>query len=134
MNKIELPFKRNHQFSRNLVGSHPPALFSDLDGMLSKLMDEPSKAIIDPPFLNILTRLDETLPLITIIYARSVKDLKGKMNIENLIYVGNHGAEKIIRTELFTEKTPLEISNFKLMSISIILNPKYIFMGSYLEI
>ncbi len=67
-------------------------LFFDYDGTLTSIVDTPQNAILGKNISAMLNRLKSKYP-IAIISGRSLADIMGRVNIKDIIYAGNHGAE-----------------------------------------
>jgi alpha,alpha-trehalase len=73
-------------------------LLLDFDGTLTPIADRPQDAKLSPEMEEILRSLAKNRGFkVAIISGRSLSDLKAKIKIRNIIYVGNHGLE--IETE-----------------------------------
>ncbi|MBN1190721.1 MAG: trehalose-phosphatase [Dehalococcoidales bacterium] len=78
----------------NVNNAKQVLFLSDFDGTLTPIVEQPEAAVLD----NDTRRLIEALvhhPRFTVgvISGRSLADLKEKVNIDGLIYAGNHGFE-----------------------------------------
>ena len=89
----------------NLFENTPPALALDFDGVISELKSDPRTAYVDEYCLNTIIKLTKILPDISIISGRSAIDINSKLKLENLTYIGNHGAEHIKNGQLI-RKSP----------------------------
>ncbi len=69
-------------------------LFVDFDGTISHLAPTPDDAVVSPLAANALRGLSGKLALVCVISGRGVSDLRAKVGIDELVYVGNHGGEK----------------------------------------
>jgi len=67
-------------------------LLLDYDGTLTPIVDSPGKAVLSDNVRLLLLKLKERIP-VAIISGRSLKDIKEKIGIDEIIYTGNHGAE-----------------------------------------
>lgn len=67
-------------------------LFLDYDGTITPIVDLPDKAVLSKEMHSLILRLKEIIP-IAIVSGRSLDDIKRRVNIEEMIYAGNHGAE-----------------------------------------
>jgi trehalose-phosphatase len=69
-------------------------LFLDYDGTLTPIVSRPELAICPPEVRRYLEKLRD-LPGVhlAIISGRSLDDLRGKVGVSGIIYVGNHGLE-----------------------------------------
>lgn len=69
-------------------------LFLDYDGTLTPIVDSPQKALISKKTRKLLRTLS-TNPRckIAIISGRQLRDIKKKIGLKNIVYVGNHGLE-----------------------------------------
>lgn len=93
-------------------------LFLDYDGTLTPIVNNPSQALLSPEVKNDLRRLADTAKCgLVIISGRSLDDIKKRVRIEGLIYVGNHGLEiegpKIKFRNILTEKTKAAFKEIK---------------------
>ena len=79
----------------NFFNTGTPALALDFDGVISELKQDPQTASIDEYCLQVIMKLNKILPNISIISGRNARDLESKIGLENLTYIGNHGAEYI---------------------------------------
>ncbi|MEW6184859.1 MAG: trehalose-phosphatase, partial [Thermodesulfobacteriota bacterium] len=70
----------------------PLTLFLDYDGTLTPIMDSPDLAVLSPETRALLLRLKDLTKLV-IISGRSLAELRAMVDIPDLLYVGNHGAE-----------------------------------------
>jgi trehalose 6-phosphate phosphatase len=69
-------------------------LFVDFDGTISHLAPTPDEAVISLDAADALRRLHGTLALVCVISGRGVSNLRGKVGVDGLVYVGNHGGER----------------------------------------
>ena len=67
-------------------------LFLDYDGTITPIVDSPDKAVLSEEMRSLIMNLKEIVP-VAIVSGRSLDDIKRRVNIENMIYAGNHGAE-----------------------------------------
>lgn len=69
-------------------------LFLDFDGTLAPIAETPAKAVIPEEAKRLLRALSLGLPSqVAIISGRGLADLRQKIDLKNIIYVGNHGLE-----------------------------------------
>ena len=69
-------------------------LLSDFDGTLTPIVSRPSGATLSEETRSVLKQLnDEEWCTVALISGRPLRDLVGRVNIEGIIYVGNHGSE-----------------------------------------
>ena len=69
-------------------------LFVDFDGTISHLAPTPDDAVISPGAADALRRLHGTVALVCVISGRGVSNLRAKVGVDGLVYVGNHGGER----------------------------------------
>ncbi|MFA4916714.1 MAG: bifunctional alpha,alpha-trehalose-phosphate synthase (UDP-forming)/trehalose-phosphatase [Syntrophales bacterium] len=67
-------------------------LFLDYDGTLTPIVELPDQAFIPDDIRSLILRLKEYIP-VAVVSGRSLQDIKTKVGIEGIVYVGNHGAE-----------------------------------------
>jgi len=72
----------------------PVALFLDYDGTISPLADKPEKAFVPEETRQLLYNL-LSIPKyrLAVVSGRALRDIKNKVGIDKIIYVGNHGLE-----------------------------------------
>ena len=111
MTHSAIPFKENKHQCLELIGNRTPALFSDFDGTLSELNTDPRKAFIDSHCLSTIKRLRLKLPAVAIISGRMATDVRSRVGLDKITYIGNHGAEQNIKRDKPTlENIPTSIS------------------------
>jgi len=69
-------------------------LFVDFDGTISNLAPTPDEAVVSSVAADALSRLSRRLALVCVISGRGVSDLRAKVAVDGLVYVGNHGGER----------------------------------------
>lgn len=74
---------------------HQPrlGLAVDFDGTVSEIVPVPDDARITPGCAEALDRLSHRLAVVAVVSGRSVHELQSKVALEDVVYVGNHGAE-----------------------------------------
>ncbi|MCX5707785.1 MAG: trehalose-phosphatase [Candidatus Omnitrophica bacterium] len=76
------------------MGKKALMLFLDYDGTLTPIVSRPELAILSAETRGLLRELSENESCkIAIISGRALSDVKEKVGLENLVYVGNHGLE-----------------------------------------
>ena len=75
-------------------------LVVDFDGTIAEIAATPDEARISPGCSEVLESLDSRLSLVAVVSGRSADDLKEKVGLDGLLYVGNHGAEYLDGDEL----------------------------------
>ena len=73
----------------------PAGLFVDFDGTISRLAPTPGEAIASPGAVRSLERLSHRLAVVCVLSGRRAQDIRDKVGLRGLLYVGNHGAESI---------------------------------------
>src|SRR3989338_7494622 len=69
-------------------------LFLDYDGTLTPIVEKPDKASISKRAKNLLESLSKNpVYKIAVISGRSLGDIRRRVGIKGIIYVGNHGIE-----------------------------------------
>lgn len=66
------------------------ALFVDYDGTLTPIAERPDLAHLSDDTRTLLARLAEHMP-VTVITGRDLADVKARVGLDQLIYVGSHG-------------------------------------------
>ena len=84
----------NFKILTPLLNARRFGLFSDFDGTLSPIVDQPEAARITPANKQRLIDLQDKTAVIGIISGRAVVDIAARVGIDGLTYVGNHGLER----------------------------------------
>ena len=77
----------------SLLSSTALGLVTDFDGTVSPLVSTPQEAQISPICKEALASLAQHLALVAVVSGRAVEDLRSKVGLSSLVYVGNHGME-----------------------------------------
>jgi trehalose 6-phosphate phosphatase len=75
----------------------PSAVVTDIDGTISAIAPTPAEAIVDPGAQAALALLAERLAAVAVVSGRAPQDGAAMVGLPELIYVGNHGLERIVR-------------------------------------
>ena len=78
----------SHILSAERVG-----VFSDFDGTLTPIFDDPRDTVLDSTIRDLLAVLVEKLDLVAVVSGRGVGFLRGVVGLGGVTYVGNHGME-----------------------------------------
>lgn len=76
-----------------LLMRSPAGLFSDFDGTLSPMASTPEGASIAPGVRELLRTLAGQIELVGIVTGRAAGDARARVDLPELLYVGNHGLE-----------------------------------------
>lgn len=71
------------------------AVFSDLDGTLAPIVDNPRDAVIEPAVREVFSGLAKRYGAAGIVSGRPCLDARRIIGLESLIYYGNHGFEAL---------------------------------------
>lgn len=72
------------------------AILTDIDGTISEISDTPEGAGVSMSMKRLLSRLNHKFQLVAVISGRSVDNVRSMVDVEGLLYVGNHGMEYMI--------------------------------------
>jgi trehalose 6-phosphate phosphatase len=75
----------------------PSAVVTDIDGTVSPIALTPAEAIVDPGAKAALALLAERLTAVAVVSGRAPRDGEEMVGLPELIYIGNHGLERIAR-------------------------------------
>lgn len=75
----------------------PSAVVTDIDGTISPIAPTPAEAMVDPEAIAALTLLAERLAAVAVVSGRAPADGVAMVGLPELIYVGNHGLERVVR-------------------------------------
>jgi len=85
----------NLDLVEQLLRRPPFGLITDADGTISPTAPTPKQARVSPLCNQYLSILRHQLALVAVISGRAAEELKDMVNIEGIIYVGNHGMERL---------------------------------------
>jgi trehalose 6-phosphate phosphatase len=96
----------------------PSGIFFDIDGTLSAIAPTPADAILLPGIEELLRKYLETFAMLAVVSGRSALDARRLVGIPGIIYIGNHGLERLSiqgndrdeTLEILPEAIPYEIS------------------------
>ncbi len=91
-----------------LLSDRPAGLITDLDGTISRIAPAPELAEVEPAARDALRDLAERLDLVAIVSGRSAADAQRLLQLDRVVYMGNHGLERRARgrTEVAPEARP----------------------------
>ncbi len=69
-------------------------VFTDVDGTISPIVDRPDDATITPRNKALLAELSDHIALVAAVSGRSATDIRQRINLSNIVYIGNHGFER----------------------------------------
>lgn len=81
----------------DLLGLERLGLISDFDGTLSPIVPTMDGATLPDNTRETLSKLADQLRLVALVSGRGAADLYGRVGLDSLVYIGNHGLER--RTE-----------------------------------
>ncbi len=85
--------------SIGVLSHRPSALLFDFDGTLSRLVDDPADAAIEQRSEVALRELAGLVDVLGIVTGRAASDVQTKLDARDLVVVGNHGLEWVVRGE-----------------------------------
>ncbi len=83
-------------------------IVTDIDGTISSIKTLPHQAVIKNNMKGTLNNIQQKFKLLSIITGRSLKDALEMINIEGILYIGNHGMEYQRNNEIVTDKKTLK--------------------------
>ncbi len=69
-------------------------LVTDVDGTISPIVSEPEAAQVTGRSRELLRALQVHLALVAVVSGRSVKDVRNRVALPGVVYLGNHGLER----------------------------------------
>jgi trehalose 6-phosphate phosphatase len=82
----------------------PSALITDIDGTISAIAPTPFQAVVEPVALEALERLAPLLTAVAVVSGRAPDVGATMVGVPGLIYIGNHGLERIDRGATWTHQ------------------------------
>ena len=109
---------------KKLIQQKRIGLVTDMDGTISHIVLKPEDAVVTPRSLALLASLREKLALVAVVSGRPARNVRERVGLSGVEYVGNHGLERWVNGEVrhnaaLTAYLPrLEASVAKLRQIS----------------
>ncbi len=69
-------------------------LFSDFDGTLTPLFDDPRDTVLFPAIRDTLGELSKKMELVAVVSGREARVLREMIGLKSVTYIGNHGLEE----------------------------------------
>ena len=80
----------------------PSALITDIDGTISAIAPTPFEAVVHAGALRALEALTGHLHTVAVVSGRAPRDGAAMVGLPGLIYIGNHGMERIVQGSPWT--------------------------------
>lgn len=90
MNKLTI----NKQVETQVNQAQKPGLITDVDGTISPIVSQPDAARVTERAKDLLVKLEQKLALTAVVSGRAAADVRERVGIPHLVYVGNHGLER----------------------------------------
>ncbi|HEX8035032.1 MAG TPA: trehalose-phosphatase, partial [Ktedonobacterales bacterium] len=81
---------------QNALTAHPRGLFTDVDGTLSRIAPSPEAATLLPGVAELLEQARAHFDVVAAVSGRSALDAARLVGMRDIIYIGNHGLERLI--------------------------------------
>jgi trehalose 6-phosphate phosphatase len=79
------------------------SILTDIDGTISEIAATPEEAFVSPSMKKELSKLNEKYQMVGVISGRSVMNARSMVDVDGLLYIGNHGMEYLIDDEIFID-------------------------------
>ena len=76
-----------------MVLTGPLGIFVDFDGTIATIASTPDEAVVSHRAAEALRRLASKLDLVCVVSGRAAGELRDKVMVDGVVYVGNHGVE-----------------------------------------
>jgi trehalose 6-phosphate phosphatase len=91
---VAAPTPRFEDVRGRLAQAKHLALFLDFDGTISQIVSNPSEAVLAAEVRPVLTQLARRDDMsVAIVSGRALEDIRSRVPVKRLMYVGNHGLE-----------------------------------------
>jgi len=110
---------------KKLIEKNRIGLVTDMDGTISHIVRKPEDAVVTPHSLELLAALRKTLALVAVVSGRPAQNVRERVGLSDVEYIGNHGLERWVDGEIRHNAAlkawlpRLEASVVKLRQISI---------------
>lgn len=92
---------------RTALRATPRGLFCDIDGVLSPIASTPDAARLQPGATEALGAVRASFDLVAIVSGRAARDAWRMVNVAGLLYIGNHGFERMATSPTGAEAATL---------------------------
>jgi len=87
-------FDHLEEINQRISSAEHIALLLDFDGTISEIVSNPAEAKLDPEIRSVLNRLSARRDWsICIVSGRALADVRQRVALDRVVYVGNHGLE-----------------------------------------
>jgi trehalose 6-phosphate phosphatase len=83
----------NLDYFSKILSADRVGLFSDFDGTLTPIFDDPRDTVLSSAMRDTLSELSRKLELVAVVSGRDLKTLREMVGLSSVTYVGNHGLE-----------------------------------------
>lgn len=91
-----------------LLMRRPSGILSDIDGTLSRIVEDPATASVDPEMKDALRCLATYADVVGFVSGRAARDAEKMIGLEDVVYLGNHGMEQLEGGRLVVAPEALE--------------------------
>jgi len=84
-------------------------IITDIDGTISKIAPTPDEAVVEPLIKDSISKLVKRFKLVAVVSGRSVEDAQRMLDIDGILYVGNHGLEYLKDGKRYIEPDVVKI-------------------------
>ncbi|MBN2469850.1 MAG: trehalose-phosphatase, partial [Anaerolineae bacterium] len=84
-------WQADHPLLQALLRAARLGIITDVDGTISPIVDDPDAARVTPRNRELLAALAGHLALVAVVSGRAAGDVQARVNLPDLVYVGNHG-------------------------------------------
>ncbi len=95
-----MPYVFEHlDLVREIIGRSPLGLITDVDGTISEIAHTPRQAKVSPLCRHYLRLLRCHMDLVAVVSGRSVAEVRDMLGIDGVVYIGNHGLERWVKSQ-----------------------------------
>lgn len=88
-------WRENRSVLESWLAHDRVGIVTDMDGTVSPIVPVPDDALITPENARLLKQLNQHLSLVAVVSGRAVQDVAAKVGLPELVYIGNHGMERL---------------------------------------
>ena len=108
---VSMNWIQDIQKIQNILSEPRFGLVTDVDGTISPIVNQPEQAVVHPEIIRQLHTLAGELPLVGVISGRMVSDVSHRVGIDGIVYIGNHGLERMVGTEVIMDERVMGYRN-----------------------
>lgn len=99
-NALPPEWRKEKEKLKQVIRAGRWGVLTDVDGTISRIVDVPDAAEVSPAIKRLLGELSQHAVVVAAVSGRAATDIRQRVGVPGLIYIGNHGFERWVDGEL----------------------------------